>query len=699
MNNNNMNFQQNFPIPFQFNLNNNNNIFNPPPSIFNNMNNMNDINNFNNMNGLMNPNMIANNNYMNFCNNMNMNNCNNNYNNQSQINDNLFNNQETTEYHINFKLDHDISYLIIEKDETEIKELIIRKNFSFPSIYEIQFLYKEKIIKFNYMFLTIKEYFKDDHNPTIIVNDVNNIFKVYSATFVINSVFNRNYLVNHDIKFFYLIIEFIKNMHEEFPGIKEIEIKKYLYNGIIYDMKNQTSFLTCGEIFKNQYNPIIYILEQDYLNDTQPIIVDFESTNGFKHQITINKYKTINALLIKFYEETDTEIGCDITFIHNCSKLEHSDSTPVGKFFKFDFKPSIIIVDVRNLIGQINITFEINCEEKYELIIKKGKKMNELLEAFLEEYACYESFYYKNKNDIKLLYNENDIEFSNEKYIGEYFSKDINPKIIVIDKKNLLKSYYNITFQTKNDTKIIVKANPKNSIKGHIKKYINNDIYPILFHEAKFFYNGTKINLEDYSLSIENYFKNDMNPIIIDSNNLLDSKPINSTFQAIRGDKFTRIINYGSIANIDFLLRQYLYTIDYPELINTDEIKFLFNSKYLKFGDETYLDEYFKNEHNPTIFVMYYVKPSLKQIKINIIFYIELLCRQFCLNVNRGETIEYILKKFFYCYFIGPKLIGNNHIIFLYNGQRIKYNQKEDEIFGGKDMAKIIVICDNDIYL
>ena len=396
MNNNNMNFQQNFPIPFQFNLNNNNNIFNPPPSIFNNMNNMNDINNFNNMNGLMNPNMIANNNYMNFCNNMNMNNCNNNYNNQSQINDNLFNNQETTEYHINFKLDHDISYLIIEKDETEIKELlekyiskIIRKNFSFPSIYEIQFLYKEKIIKFNYMFLTIKEYFKDDHNPTIIVNDVNNIFKVYSATFVINSVFNRNYLVNHDIKFFYLIIEFIKNMHEEFPGIKEIEIKKYLYNGIIYDMKNQTSFLTCGEIFKNQYNPIIYILEQDYLNDTQPIIVDFESTNGFKHQITINKYKTINALLIKFYEETDTEIGCDITFIHNCSKLEHSDSTPVGKFFKFDFKPSIIIVDVRNLIGQINITFEINCEEKYELIIKK---MNELLEAFLEEYLIMNLF-------------------------------------------------------------------------------------------------------------------------------------------------------------------------------------------------------------------------------------------------------------------------------------------------------------------
>lgn len=43
------------------------------------------------------------------------------------------------------------------------------------------------------MFLTIIEYFKDDHKPTIIVNDVNNIFKVYSATFVTNNGFKKNY--------------------------------------------------------------------------------------------------------------------------------------------------------------------------------------------------------------------------------------------------------------------------------------------------------------------------------------------------------------------------------------------------------------------------------------------------------------------------------------------------------------------------
>lgn len=140
-----MNFHQNFLNPFQFNLNSNNNIFNQPLSIFKNMNK---INNFNNMNGLMDPNMIANNNNMNFYNNMNNTF---NYNNQNQINNNLNDNQETTEYHINFKLDHDISYLIIEKNETEIKKLqekflikiIIQENFSFPSIYEIQFLYKK----------------------------------------------------------------------------------------------------------------------------------------------------------------------------------------------------------------------------------------------------------------------------------------------------------------------------------------------------------------------------------------------------------------------------------------------------------------------------------------------------------------------------------------------------------------------------
>ena len=369
MNNNNMNFQQNFINPYQFNLNNNNNnsIFNQPPFIFN--YNINNINNFNNMNNM---------------NDMN-NNCN--YNNQNQISNNLINNQETIEYHINFKLDHNISYFMIEKNETEVKELLEKflikiMNFSFPSIYEIQFLYKEKIIKFNYLFLTIKEYFKDDHNPTIIVNDVNNIFKVYSVTFVVNNgLFIKNYLVYHDRLFGEVLIIFNKDIHEEFPYIEEI--KSYLYNNTILDINNVNTS-TCGEMFKNQYNPIIYLLEKDYLFDNQPIIVDFISINGFKHQIKINKCKTINDLLIKFCEETETELSCDIMFLYNCIKLKYNDRTPVGKLFKCDFKPRIIINDINNLIGQINITFEINCEEKYELIIKKGKKMKELLEAFLD---------------------------------------------------------------------------------------------------------------------------------------------------------------------------------------------------------------------------------------------------------------------------------------------------------------------------
>ena len=691
MNNNNMNFQQNFINPYQFNLNNNNNnsIFNQPPFIFN--NNINNINNFNNMN------------YMNDMNN----NCN--YNNQNQISNNLINNQETIEYHINFKLDHNISYFMIEKNETEVKELLEKfllkimthEYFSFSSVYEIQFLYKEKIIKFNYLFLTIKEYFKDDHNPTIIVNDVNNIFKVYYVTFVVNNgLFIKNYLVYHERRFGLVLIIFNEDIHEEFPYIKEI--KSYLYNNTILDIYNVK---TCGEIFKNQYNPIIYVLEKDYLFDNQPIIVEFISINGFKHQIKINKYKTIDDLLVKFCEETETELGCDIMFLYNCIKLKYNDRTPVGVLFGCDFEPRIVINDINNLIGQINITFEINCEEKYELIIKKGKKMKELLEAFLEEQGFYESFYYKNKNDLKLLYNENDIEFSDEKNIGEYFSKDINPKIIIIDKKNLLKSYYNITFQTKNESKIILKANPKGLIEHYIGKYINKiDIYPILYHETKFFYNETRINLEDYSLSVEDYFKSDMNPIIIDSNNLLDSKPFNFTFftfQTINRNKITRMINYGSVVTIDFLLKQYLYTIDHPELINTDEIKFLFNSKYLKFGDETFLDEYFKNEHNPTIFVIYYINFSLRPKKINIVVDISgmgLEDRHFCLSANKGETMEYIFKKFFYCNFIGPELIGNNHIIFIYNGKKINSSQKENEIFGGNVTVKIIMICDNNIY-
>ena len=168
----------------------------------------------------------------------------------------MINNQETIEYHINFKLDHNISYFIIEKNETEVKELLEKflikimtpKNFSFSSIYEIQFLYKEKIIKFNYLFLTIKEYFKDDHNPTIIVNDVNNIFKVYSVTFVVNNgLFIKNYLVYHDRLFGEVLIIFNKDVREEFPCVEEI--KNYLYNNTILDFYN-VRISTCEEILK-----------------------------------------------------------------------------------------------------------------------------------------------------------------------------------------------------------------------------------------------------------------------------------------------------------------------------------------------------------------------------------------------------------------------------------------------------------------
>ena len=87
------------------------------------------------------------------------------------------------------------------------------------------------------MFLTIKEYFKDDHNPTIIVNDVNNIFKVYSVTFVVNNgLFIKNYLVYHDRLFGEVLIIFNKDIHEEFPYIEEI--KSYLYNNTILDIYN-----------------------------------------------------------------------------------------------------------------------------------------------------------------------------------------------------------------------------------------------------------------------------------------------------------------------------------------------------------------------------------------------------------------------------------------------------------------------------
>ena len=76
---------------------------------------------------------------------------------------------------------------------------------------------------------------------------------------------------------------------------------------------------------------------------------------------------------------------------------------------------------------------------------------------------------------------------------------------------------------------------------------------------------------------------------------------MNVIFHTTQGTKRTLILNLNS--TIDQALKKYLNSIGKPELVNSDQISFLFNASKLQFGDNTTVGTYFKNNINPKIVV------------------------------------------------------------------------------------------------
>lgn len=78
---------------------------------------------------------------------------------------------------------------------------------------------------------------------------------------------------------------------------------------------------------------------------------------------------------------------------------------------------------------------------------------------------------------------------------------------------------------------------------------------------------------------------------------------INVIFKTTQGTTHTLVYNYGT--TIDQALSKYLNRVGRPELIGdtTNKICFLFNAAQLKFGDQTKVENFFKNVNNPKVVV------------------------------------------------------------------------------------------------
>ena len=215
------------------------------------------------------------------------------------------------------------------------------------------------------------------------------------------------------------------------------------------------------------------------------------------------------------------------------------------------------------------------------------------------------------KKEIQFLYNKKIIEFNSCK-VGEYFNiENIKEKnnitIFVNDKNNSIK-IKQITFRDNHGDKVEIMANKRNTIRDLIMRYLGIvEHWELIEREGdiQFLYNQKNLNYNDQT-SIEEYFKNEHNPIVKvnDFDDLLLKEPINKyciTFKTSQG--FTENLSSFLGSKMEKILSNYLNYIGHPELINDkSKITFLYKAKII--DEKTQAFKCFKNESNPEILVI-----------------------------------------------------------------------------------------------
>ena len=115
-------------------------------------------------------------------------------------------------------------------------------------------------------------------------------------------------------------------------------------------MGSYTGIMTPKQIqnINNSYNP--------FNQDTKMNIL-FRTSNGKIFNILFDREKTVEELIQTFFRRVDQENlfqqGQEggITFVHNALPFDYHVKAKVKEFFKVNTTPTIMVLDVNNLIG------------------------------------------------------------------------------------------------------------------------------------------------------------------------------------------------------------------------------------------------------------------------------------------------------------------------------------------------------------
>ena len=204
----------------------------------------------------------------------------------------------------------------------------------------------------------------------------------------------------------------------------------------------------------------------------------------------------------------------NIKYLYNFQQIKFGDKETIGEFFLNDNNPIISVMDMNYLINLIAITFKTTHGDIFQVIIKSTKTLEHLLMRYLDEILHSELI---NKNDkIQFLYKAQRIKFGDQANIGQFFSNDYNPIIIVMDVNNFLSNNHipkkNIVIDF--GGKICgMTINHGTTIEQLFKAFIYKyDIHELLdnydskFYSLRFTYNAQAYNCKNQTL-IENFFK------------------------------------------------------------------------------------------------------------------------------------------------------------------------------------------------
>ena len=347
----------------------------------------------------------------------------------------------------------------------------------------------------------------------------------------------------------------------------------------------------------------------------------------------------------------------------------------VDSFFKNEQNPIIYIKDLNNSLKLIKIRFIDNHRNKVGMVINQNKNMKFLLEEYYSKIDLDDL----NKEGIEFFLNKKKIEFNSENTIGKYFNidynKDINNISIIVNDKNNIIQIKNITFKDNHGDIRVITINKDRAINYLIEKYLIKIKHSELIErggELKFTYKNNNIDINEKT-SVNNYFKNDQNPIIdvYDANEILLINPFikyEVTFETTNG---RIILLYSFIGNtMKRILNNFLNFVGCPNLINKkNKINFVYNAE--KIDEKCSVLKYFKKEMNPKIVVL---DPNNLLIdnskeKMNIIFK-TISGRILTLIVNNDITLERLLTLFYLKSDLTSKNI--NKLVFTHNLKHLK---------------------------